>query len=196
MSSSAQPMNRFEDHRLLTGAGAFVADIQLPEMLHAIVVRSPHAHAFIRKVEVANARNLPGVAAVLTGPDLSEGLREIPTVPLWVDDSILVMNGPGQPVLAGDKVCYVGQAVAIVVAESPELAQDAAELVKVDYEPLPAILDPLEALNDDSKPMHPDVASNVVLRSWRGAGDVDAACDCENLVTIDGEPFECPLLNG
>ena len=175
MSTSGQAMTRFEDHRLLIGAGTFVGDIQLPEMLHAIVVRSPHAHALIRNVEVSNARNLPGVAAVLTGADLGEGLREIPTAPLWVDDSILVMNGPGQPVLAGDKVCYVGQAVAIVVAESPELAQDAAELVNVEYEPLPALTVPFEALKDGAVPIHQELGNNLGMHLRREGGELDAA---------------------
>ena len=116
MSSSAQPMNRFEDHRLLTGAGSYVDDIKLPEMLHAVVVRSPHAHALIRKFDAAQARNFPGVAAVISAQDVAGVLGEITTVPLWEDPSIRVMRAPGQPVLAGERVHYVGQPVAVVVA--------------------------------------------------------------------------------
>ena len=116
MSSSAQPMNRFEDHRLLIGAGSYVADIKLPEMLHAVVVRSPHAHALIRKIDASRARKLPGVATVISAQDVAGVLGEITTTPLWEEPSIIVMRAPGQPVLAGERAHYVGQPVAVVVA--------------------------------------------------------------------------------
>ena len=79
MSSSTQPINRFEDHRLLTGAASYVADIQLPEMLHAVVVRSDHAHGLIRNIDVSEARNRPGVAAIISGQDVAGALGEITT---------------------------------------------------------------------------------------------------------------------
>jgi carbon-monoxide dehydrogenase large subunit len=168
-------MTRFEDHRLLVGAGSFVADIQLPELLHAVVVRSPHAHALIRSIDGAEAEALLGVAAVYTGADLDGVLTPIPTMPLWADESILVMNGPGQPVLAGDRACYVGQAVAIVVAETPELAQDAAGLVNVEYEPLPALSDPFAALQDNATPIHAEMGNNLGMHLFREGGELDAA---------------------
>ena len=126
-------------------------------------------------MNVSSALVLPGVLEVLTGSELAKVVPGMPERDLQGDQTIDESHPPQQPVMAVDRVCYVGQAVAIVVAEERYLARDGADLIEVDYEPLPVILDPLEALKDDSKPMHPDVDSNVVLRSWRGAGDVDAA---------------------
>ena len=175
MSSSTQLTNRFEDHRLLTGAGSYVADIKLPDMLHAVVVRSPHAHALIRETDASQARNLPGVAAVIFAQDVAGVLGEITTTPLWEEPSIRVMRAPGQPVLAGDRVHYVGQPVAVVVAESPEQARDAAETVIIDYEPLPVIGDAFQALKDNAEPMHPELGTNLAMHLVRDGGDLDAA---------------------
>ena len=175
MTILGQPLKRFEDPKLITGKGSYVDDIQLPGMLHAYVLRSPHAHARIKSLNVSSALVLPGVLEVLTGSELAKVVPGMPERDLQGDQTIDESHPPQQPVMAVDRVCYVGQAVAIVVAEERYLARDGADLIEVDYEPLPVILDPLEALKDDSKPMHPDVDSNVVLRSWRGAGDVDAA---------------------
>ena len=175
MSAAGQSMKRFEDHRLLTGAGSFVEDIHLPDMLHASVVRSPHAHALISKVDTTAARSLPGVVAAITGQDLIGVLKEDPPSSLWSDESVLLMNAPGHPVLATDRVCYVGQAVAMVVAESLELAQDAAELVVVDYEALPPVLDPLDALKDGPEPIHKELGTNLAMHILRGGGDLDQA---------------------
>ena len=175
MASKAQSLKRFEDHRLLIGAGSFVDDIKLPNMLHAFVIRSPHAHALIRNADIAEARNSPGVVAVVTGGDIAGVLGDIPTRPPWPDASILVMNGVGQPVLAKDRVCYVGQAVAMVVADSLEQARDAADLVIVDYEPLTPILDPAEALKDDAVPIHQELGTNLGMRMFRQGGDLEGA---------------------
>ena len=177
MSSATRPTKRFEDHRLLTGAGSFLADIQLPEMLHAAVVRSPHAHALVRGVDISAAKSLTGVVAVVTGQDLIGVLEEISVGALWPDESILVLNAPPQPVLAGGRVCYVGQAVAMVVAESSELARDGLELVQVDYEPLPAILDPFDALKEEVVPMHAELGTNLAMHVEREGGDLDGAFD-------------------
>jgi len=175
MSSSAQPMNRFEDHRLLIGAGSFVDDIKLPEMLHAVVVRSPHAHALIRKIDATQARNLTGVAAVISAQDVAGVLGEITTVPLWEDPSIKLMRAPGQPVLASERVHYVGQPVAVVVAESPAQARDAADALIIDYEPLTVIGDAFQALKDNTEPMHAELGTNLAMHLVREGGDLDAA---------------------
>ena len=109
-----QPLRRFEDARLITGAGRFINDLKLPDMLHAVVVRSDHAHAHIRSIDVSAARGLPGVVEVLTGEDLAGTLPNIPIRPMG-DRAVEVFNPPEHPVLARAKVCYVGHPVAVVV---------------------------------------------------------------------------------
>ena len=175
MSTVGQSIKRFEDHRLLTGVGSFVDDIRLPDMLHASVVRSPHPHALIRKVDTAAARSLPGVAAAISGQDLMGVLKEEPPSALWSDESVLLLKAPGHPVLATDRVCYVGQAVVMVVAETLQLAQDAAELVIVDYDALPAVVDPFDALKDGAEPIHKELGTNLAMHILREGGDLDDA---------------------
>ena len=182
MSYSGQSLKRFEDHVLVTGAGSFVDDIKLPTMLHAYVVRSPHAHARIRSIDVSVARNQPAVVAVLTGADLDVAINTVPGRPM--EDQATapaqgtsedVFNAPHQPVLATDKVCYVGQPVAIIVAKGSYPAGDAAELIQVDYELLPPLLDPFESMRDDSLVMHRDLGTNLGLRIFREGGDLEGA---------------------
>jgi len=168
-------LRRFEDHRLLIGAGSFVDDIQMPNALHAFVVRSPHAHALVRSMDLAGARAMPGVVAIVTGKDLEGKVNEIPAGAPWDDPSILAMNAVGQPPLAGERVCYVGQAVAMIVAESLEQARDAADEVKVEYEPLTPVVDPFEALKDDTTPIHQELGTNLGMRIFREGGDLDGA---------------------
>src|SRR3984893_4786834 len=134
------------DLRLLTGQGQFVADLVLPRMLHAIFVRSQVAHARIRSVDVARAAAMPGVVLALAGAEL---LRLAPPVPgaqltlpsKWRTQVQHTFHLPQQPLLALDKVRHVGEAIAVIVAESRYQAQDAAEAVAVDLEPLPAVTD-------------------------------------------------------
>ena len=133
-------IKRSEDPRILTGAGRYVDDIKLPGMLHAAFVRSPLAHARVLSVDVEAARALPGVVAVLTGADL-----EAMTVP--GPDALLGLMGWAGPtpeftLLATDKVRFVGDPVAVVVAESRYLAEDGCELVEVDYDDLPPVVVP------------------------------------------------------
>jgi HEPN domain-containing protein len=110
-------MKRFEDPKLLAGHGAFVGDVTLPDMLHAAVLRSPYAHARLAAVDVSAARDLPGVVAVLTGADIAGILPDIPTRATERERAVDALHVPEHPLLATDKVCYVGQAVAMVVAE-------------------------------------------------------------------------------
>ena len=117
-----RPLKRFEDPRLVTGQGSFVDDLRLPGMLHAVVLRSPHAHARILSLDAAPARALPGVVAVLTASDIAGAVRDIPPRPTRELEGMQV---PEHPVLARDKVCYVGQPVAIVVAQDRYIAKDA-----------------------------------------------------------------------
>jgi aerobic carbon-monoxide dehydrogenase large subunit len=136
-----QPVTRVEDQRFLTGRSRYVDDIQLPHMLHGAVVMSPHAHARIRSINTAPALDMPGVHLVLTGADAKqENLGGIP--PLFMPED---MGGPKgyrtfRPLLEATKARYVGDRIAFVVADTPELARLAAEKVEIDWEPLPAVV--------------------------------------------------------
>ncbi len=166
-----QSLKRFEDPRLLKGQGTFVDDMQLPEMLHAIVVRSPHAHARMLSIDTAPARALPGVVSVLTANELAGKVRDIPRRVVADLDGVTV---PEHPVLAGDRACYVGQPVAVVVAETRALAEDAADQLRVAYDPLPPVLDLRPAAANASMLLHDAMGTNIALRVQFGRGDVDA----------------------
>ena len=142
---------RREDRRLLTGRGQFIADLDLPRMLHAVFVRSPVAHARIRSVDLSRAAAAPGVAYVLSGAELARLLPPVPDTQLslpskWTTQVQHKFINPQQPLLAHDKVRHVGEAVAVIVAESRHAAEDAAQLVSLDLDPLPAVVDPEQAL--------------------------------------------------
>ncbi len=168
---AGRPMKRFEDPQLLQGQGSFVDDKVLPGMVHAAVLRSHHAYAIIRSIDTSKAAALPGVVQVVTSADIP-GLE---TIPPRQTERLDDMKSPRHPVLAIGKVCYVGQAVAVVIAESRYVARDALELIEVDYEPRRPVMDPYEALSPDSTPIHEDIGSNVAVRMQVGRGDVDAA---------------------
>jgi aerobic carbon-monoxide dehydrogenase large subunit len=164
---------RLEDARLLRGAGRFVDDIKLPDLLHATFVRSPLAHARIRGVDVAAARDLPGVHAVLTYADLRPLLTgdriplalPIPAIKLQADPSVLAQY----------EACYVGEPIALIVAESRQIAEDAAALVALDLEPLPAVVDPRAGLAGDAPKARLDCADNLVAHWVVTYGDVPRA---------------------
>jgi carbon-monoxide dehydrogenase large subunit len=168
-------MKAFEDPKLITGRGSFVDDITLPDMLHAALLRSPYAHARIRSVDVSAALTLPGVVSVLTGADIAGILSDIPTRAMTGERAMNELRPPEHPLLAKDKVCYVGQAVAVVVAHDPYIAEDALERIAVDYEPLSPILDPDEAAREDAPVIHGTIGTNVVMRVRQCAGDIDGA---------------------
>src|SRR6202521_1595829 len=171
---------RREDRRLLTGQGQFIADLVLPRMLHAFLVRSPVAHARIRSVDLSRAGAAPGVVLALNGADL---LRLLPPGPegqismpsKWVSVIQHKFLNPQQPLLAHDKVRHVGEAIAIIVAESRYQAEDAAEQVTWDLEELPAVVDPEAALRPDSPIIHERFQTNLIGAFSVGRGDVDAA---------------------
>src|SRR5438093_3081301 len=135
-----QSVRRIEDPRLLQGFGRYADDVNLPHQAYAVVVRSPHAHAGMRSIDTTAARNAPGVFAVLTGADLAaDGLGDLPTDKSRKRrDGSPVFTTP-RPALIRDRVRHVGDPVALVVADTMERAVDAAELVAVDYEALPAV---------------------------------------------------------
>jgi carbon-monoxide dehydrogenase large subunit len=172
MSYIGQPIKRFEDPRLLMGRGTFVDDLQVSDMLYAMILRSPHAHARIRALETSAARRLSGVVTVLTADDLVGMVKDIPPRPTPELEGVTV---PAHPVLARDKVCYVGQPVAVVVAHDRYLARDAVECIEVDYQALPPIMDPWDASQEDTAAIHEALGSNVAMRIRDGRGDLQAA---------------------
>ena len=163
-----EALPRLEDERFLKGEAQYVGDLKLPDMLHAAFVRSPHAHGALRRVDTELAQSAPGVRAVITGPDIKS---ETDPFPVFGRDAELrpVMH----PVLASDRVRYVGEPIALVVADTAEQAADAAELVLVEVEELPALVDPRTA--QAAQPLHDEAPDNVLLRLHLRSGDVDAA---------------------
>jgi carbon-monoxide dehydrogenase large subunit len=162
-------LKRKEDPRLIQGISHYTDDIRLPGMLHCALVRSPHAHAEIRAIGTAAARALPGVIAVITNEDLKDvGL--IPCAMVMPD-----LKVPPHPVLASGRVRYFGEPVAAVVAEDAYIARDAAELIEVDYAPLPVVVDMEKALARDSTLLYPQFKSNRAFTHALKNGDIHAA---------------------
>jgi len=168
-----RPVRRLEDRPLITGAGRFVADLKFPDMLEAAFVRSPHAHALIRGVDAGPARRHPGVVAVLTLADLAPRLTD-ERLPLQFRTAQLPPDITPF-VLAKDEVAFVGEAVALVIARSRYLAEDAAALVAVDYEPLPAVADCRQALAPGAPRAHRARPSNLLIEFRQAYGDVAQA---------------------
>ena len=169
-----QEVKRVEDQALITGRGQYVDDLRLPGLLHLAIVRSPYGHAKINNIDVSAAANAPGVVSVFTGADLAEQLGSLPAG--WVlDEESTGMKTPEHPPLAIEKVRYVGDAVAAVVASSPAAASDAVALVDVDYEPLDAVTDAEQATADGAPQVHDDAPGNLAFDWAVGAGDYEAA---------------------
>jgi carbon-monoxide dehydrogenase large subunit len=166
-------ITRLEDPVLLTGRGHFVDDVNLPGVLHAAFVRSPHAHARLRGIDTKAAGALPGVHAVFTAADMPPRIAA-GQIPMLVPNPA-IRTPRTQVALARDEVCYVGQTVAVVVAEDRYLAEDAAATVEVDYEPLPAVSDCRDALKPGAAPVHSDLSSNVAAFVPMSYGDVETA---------------------
>lgn len=168
-----QPIERLEDQRLLTGQGRFVDDRHLEGMLHGSVLRSSMAHGRILSIDTEAARALPGVHAVLTAEDFEGAVPRVP---------IRLFPNPGmdafrQPVLASDVVRYVGEPLAFVVADSPELAEDAVDLILADIDPLPPVVAVEDWGRGGEARLYPDHDSNRVWGYTARLGDVDAAFD-------------------
>jgi aerobic carbon-monoxide dehydrogenase large subunit len=163
------PVRRVEDDKFLRGLGQFVADIALPGELHCVLVRSSHAHARILRIDTASALAQPGVAAVLTGADMAAD-HVGPMAPLWAIKSgdSKPMAEPARYALARGIVRHVGEAVAIVIADSAAIAVAAADLVQVDYESLPAVVDGKAAMRGDAPLLHEVAPGNVCFRFARG----------------------------
>jgi len=179
-----QTVRRKEDARLVTGRGNYSDDVNLPDQAYGAVVRSPHAHALIRSIDVAAARAMPGVLAVLTGQDaLADGLKRIPHLAAaGTPPDIVLHNRDGSPVpiaphhvLATDRVRHVGAAVAFVIAETIAAAKDAAEKVVVDYAPLPAVIDATAAVEPDAPRLYDDLPNIMIDAEVGDAKATDAA---------------------
>jgi len=184
---AGQPIRRKEDQRFLTGAGRYIDDLSMAHMAHLYILRSPHAHAHIEAMDTQAAAAAPGVLAVLTGADwIADDLGGIPT-------RTAAKNSDGSPVptperqgLVATRARFVGDAVAVVVAETREAARDAAELIEVDYRPLPAVVGAEEALAAGAPLVWDDIAGNLCVRYEVGdAGAVeDAIAGAAHVVTM------------
>jgi carbon-monoxide dehydrogenase large subunit len=184
-------IRRLEDPKFLRGRGNYIDDLRVEGMLHAALVRSPHAHAKIVSVDVEEARRLPGVIAVITGAEALELADPLPDFGPAPDKHTWRL-------LAAEKVRYVGEAVAAVVATSRYVAEDATDLVQVEYDQLPAVVDPEEALKPDAPLIHEPLESNIAYERVFTFGDVDRDFAEADLVVADrlrwnrsgGQPLE------
>lgn len=180
--------------RLLRGRGCYLDDVQTPRgTLHLAFVRSPHARARVLSLDVESARSVPGVFRVVTGADLAHAVRPI-SARLEARDDYLYREADW-PALATDEVRYVGEAVAIVVAESRYVAEDAAALVDVDYESLPAVADVESALTEMSPRVHAHMPDNVLYRQQSGTPHDAAEFSAPGLVRVQGR-FRHPRVTG
>ena len=195
-SSIGQPMPRNEDARLLTGKGRFTDDFSIPGQAHAVMVRSPHPHARIVSINTAAALAMPGVLGVFTGADVAaDGLKPVPHDPVPKTKYDMKLAGPGgTPIFIGphmlmpaDKARHVGEAVAMVVAETEAQAQDAAEAVEVDYEVLPFVVDQREAIKPGHAPVWDETHDNVFVDTTFGdvAGTDRAFTSAAHVVKMD-----------
>jgi carbon-monoxide dehydrogenase large subunit len=170
----------YKSNRFITGRGMYVSDVRLPNMLHAAVLRSMHAHARIRAIDATEALRLDGVVDVWTGREIEARISPFPESfeihPLpWLEGVKPVLQGPRPTVLAQRKVHYVGEPVAIVVAKDRHRAEDAVDVIGVDYEELPAVVDPEQSFKSRATLVHDGSSDNVVFSFSIEKGDVDHA---------------------
>ncbi|MEM9780302.1 MAG: molybdopterin cofactor-binding domain-containing protein, partial [Pseudomonadota bacterium] len=176
-----RPVERPDARRLLEGRGTFVDDLIKPRMLHAAFVRSPHAHARIRSIDVDAAQATSGVVAVLTGADIAEHV----TPYVGVLSHLTGLQSAPQYPLATDTARWQGEPVAMVLAQNRAEAEDGAEQVLVDYEPLPPVCDMEAALDPETPIIHPDLGSNLAWDKTVEVGDPDAAFADGALTTVE-----------
>jgi aerobic carbon-monoxide dehydrogenase large subunit len=183
-------INRLEDERFVQGRGRYVADLAAPNALHGVVVRSTHAHARISAIRADAARQMPGVAAVFTGSDLaSDNIGPLPCAVTHIPMTAPLVVPPCYA-LALDVVRYAGEPIAFVVAESAEIARDAAEAVAIDYEPLPPVVSIADAVRPGALSIWPEAENNIAFQFNRGEiGPVEAA------IRGAAHVVECELVN-
>jgi carbon-monoxide dehydrogenase large subunit len=170
-----QSVRRKEDVRFLTGAGQYTSDVAVPHATHAYFLRSPHAHANLRSIDISRAQAAPGVVAVFTGADLT-GVNGLPCGWLITSTDGTPMKEPPHPILAQGKVRYVGDGVAVIIADTINHAKDAAELIEVDYDVLPAVTHCVDTMKPGAPQLHEGAPGNKCY-TW-ALGDkaaVDAA---------------------
>jgi carbon-monoxide dehydrogenase large subunit len=167
-----QSLRRREDFKFITGQGRYTDDLKVPGMLHLAIQRSPHAHAVINGVDLTAAKVAPGVRLVLSGADLAGKIGSI--VPNWIIPGTKV---PDRPVVAIDRVRFVGECVALVVAETQAMAHDAVGLIEVDYETLPAVVDEGAAIRDGAPQLHDNVPNNITTLYRVGGGNYKNAAE-------------------
>jgi 2-furoyl-CoA dehydrogenase large subunit len=166
-------MKRKEDLRLLTGRGCFMDDIRLPNMKYAAILRSPYPHAWIRGMNISQALKVSGVRGVLTGDDVAAMSQPFPVgVPI----------PPKYYSCAVDKVRYVGEPVAVVVADNRYIAEDALDMIEIEYEPLPVVMDIEEAAEADAPILHDNIGSNIYSHRFFQYGDMQKAYEDADLV--------------
>jgi len=165
-------IKRREDPRLITGSATYTDDVKLPGLTYAAILRSPYAHAKLTRIDVSAARRAPGVRAVYTGADIKD--RVVPVPCAWNPPNC-ELKTPPHPLLAYDTVRYVGDGVALVVAESRGEARDALDLIEVDYDPLPGGVDPEKMTQSGAPQLHADVPKNIAFTWVVKGGDVDKA---------------------
>lgn len=175
-------IRRREDPRLLTGTARYTADITLPGMAHAAIVRSPHGHARVKSIDTSRAKRAAGVVAVFTGADTEGALQPIPCA--WLLPNSELKIATYRP-MASDVVRYVGDAVAVVVAETDYQAYDALELIDIVYEPLPATVDPEKSAAAGAPQLHAEAPGNVAFHWTVAGGDIDAAFARADVVVRD-----------
>jgi carbon-monoxide dehydrogenase large subunit len=159
-------LKRREDYRFLTGSGTYTDDVKLDRQTYAVFVRSPQAHAIIKRIDTAKSKQAPRVVAVFTGEDAANAkINGLPCGWLITDVDGQPMKEPAHPVLAQGKVRYVGDHVAVVIAETYFQAKDAAERVEVDYETLPAVVDVADARKGGAPVIH-DIAPDNTCYVW------------------------------
>ncbi|MDA8194085.1 MAG: molybdopterin-dependent oxidoreductase [Thermaerobacter sp.] len=163
------PVKRREDARLITGHGNFTDDVRLPGQAYAEILRSPHAHARILSIDTTAAQAMPGVVKVYTGQDLAGRVGTVPTA--WIPPASDLKQVP-HAVLAVETVRYVGDGVAMVVADDPYIARDALDRIVVEYQTLPAVTDQREAMAEGAPQLHADAPGNVALH-WTVGNDTD-----------------------
>ena len=165
-------IKRREDPRLITGTATYTDDVKLPGLTYAAILRSPYAHAKIKSIDVKAARKAPGVLAVYTGADLKDRLVPVPCA--WAVPNC-DLKLPPHPQLAYDRVRYVGDGVALVVAQTRAQARDALDLIEVDYQALPAVVNPEKAVAGGAPLLHDEAPGNQAFKWIVAGGDAEAA---------------------
>jgi carbon-monoxide dehydrogenase large subunit len=165
-------IKRREDPRLITGSATYTDDVKLPGLTYAAILRSPYAHAKLTRIDVSAAREAPGVLAIYTGADIKD--RVVPVPCAWNPPNC-ELKTPPHPLLAYDTVRYVGDGVALVVAESRAQARDAIDLIEVDYDPLPGGVDPEKMTQAGAPQLHAEVPKNIAFTWVVSGGDADKA---------------------